>query len=293
MNVIESEEPCHLVFERYAVSIVAIVCAIIFIVIAAVGPLGLGIMQHRSSQSVIWQLMGQDLADLLLITPILLLGGIAHLLRKEWSKHLLILSPVTLIYTGLTYGIGQEWNNPAYSGNIERYFGLLVFLVIGGLILGMSSLSMFGPDDAPTFNPRNLKIYAAVMSILLLLFAMMWLGEVFQVLNTGGTESGTCENTPNIFWVIRYFDLGLTIPLGFISLYLLLVRPRTAYPVILLFFGFFVTLGTAVNAMGWVMFLNGDPELQIPGLVIFGILGALSYAGLLYLVKDKLRRITS
>ncbi|MBD3159350.1 MAG: hypothetical protein GF309_11220 [Candidatus Lokiarchaeota archaeon] len=289
----ESEEPSHLVFERYVISLVAIACAIVFIVIAAIGPLGLGIMEHRSSQSVIWQLMGQDLADLILITPILLIGGLAHLLRKEWAKYFLILPPVTLIYTGLTYGIGQEWNNPAYSGNIEHYFGLLIFLVIGGLILGMSSLSMFEPDDAPTFNPRNLKIYAAVMSVLLLLFAMMWLGEVFQVLNTGGTESGTYENTPNVFWVIRYFDLGLTIPLGFISLYLLLTRPRTAYPVILLFFGFFVTLGTAVNAMGWVMFLNGDPELQIPALVIFGILGALSYVGLLYLVKDKLRRITS
>ncbi|MGV9169171.1 MAG: hypothetical protein ACOC38_04430 [Promethearchaeia archaeon] len=289
----ESEKPRYLIFERYVVSLTAIGCAIIFILIAAIGPLGLGIMQHQSSQSVIWQLMGQDLADLLLITPILLIGGIAHLMKKDWAKYFLILPPITLIYTGLTYGIGQEWNNPAYSGNIEQYFGLLIFLVIGGLILGMSSLSMFDRDDAPTFNKRNLKIYAAVMSVLLLMFAMMWLGEIFEVLSTGGTESGSYENTPNVFWVIRYFDLGLTIPLGFISLYLLLTRPKAAYPVILLFFGFFVTLGTAVNAMGWVMLLKGDPELQLPGLMIFGILGVLSYAGLLYLVKDKLRGITS
>jgi hypothetical protein len=211
-----------------------------------------------------------------------------HLVKKDSAKYFLVLPPITLIYTGLTVGIGQEWGNPAYTGNVENYFGLFWFLIVGGLIIGISALSMFSDEDAPEFNPRNLKIYAIVIGLFLLLFLMMWVSEVFEVLATGDTSSGSYQNAPVLFWVIRYFDLGLTIPLGYIALYLLLTRPKKAYSVILLFFGFFVTLGSAVNSMGWMMYLGGDPELQPAGLIIFGILGIVSWAGLLFLVKDKI-----
>jgi hypothetical protein len=104
---------------------------------------------------------------------------------------------------------------------------------------------------------------------------------------------GSYATAPTVFWVIRYLDLGVTIPLGFIALYLMLTRPRTAYPIILLFFGFFVTLGTAVNTMAIVQLQSGDPEIAgaaAAGLVIFPVLGVLAWAGLLYLIKDKIRK---
>jgi hypothetical protein len=59
----------------------------------------------------------------------------------------------------------------------------------------------------------------------------------------------------------------------------------------LLFFGFFVTLGTAVLSMGVMMTINDDPEAQTGALPIFAVLAALSWIGLLYLVKDKLSAI--
>ncbi|MFX0092208.1 MAG: hypothetical protein ACFFBD_10640, partial [Candidatus Hodarchaeota archaeon] len=96
------------------------------------------------------------------------------------------------------------------------------------------------------------------------------------------------QASPNVFWVVKYLDLGLTIPLGFLGLYLFLTRPKQAYPILLLFFGFFITLATAVNAMGYIMLMNQDPELQVGGLVIFGILMLLAYAGFFYLIKAKL-----
>ncbi|MHA2296995.1 MAG: hypothetical protein ACXAEU_13860 [Candidatus Hodarchaeales archaeon] len=90
------------------------------------------------------------------------------------------------------------------------------------------------------------------------------------------------------FWVIKYLDLGFTIPLGFIGLYLLITRPKKAYPLMLLFYGFFITLSTAVNAMALIMLLNADPEFQLEGLVIFPVLMALAYAGFFYLIKNKI-----
>jgi len=273
---------------RYIVSITTFICAGVFMTLALLGPLGIGIIQFRTSQSGIWQTVGQDLADLLLMTPILVIGGILHIMKRDSAKYFLIIPPITLIYTGLTYGIGQEWSNPAYIGNVERYSWLFMTLIIGGIILGISSLSMFTEEDVPEFKTRGLQVYVGIMSIFLLIFAIMWISELVEVLTTGDTSTGSYQNTPTVWWVIRYFDLGITIPLGIISLYLLLTKPKQAYPLILLFFGFFITLGTAVNTMGWVMYLNADPELQPASLIIFSVLAILAYGGLFYLIKSKL-----
>jgi hypothetical protein len=227
------------------------------------------------------------------MAPLLMIGGVMLLMKRDAAKYFLILTPITLIYTGLSYGIGQEWSNTAYTGNVENYFGFFLVLMIGGLILGMSSLSMFSEADAPEFSPRGVKVYALLVAVFLAFFAMMWISEVMEVIATGNTSSGSYATAPTVFWVIRYLDLGVTIPLGFIALYLMLTRPRTAYPIILLFFGFFVTLGTAVNTMAIVQLLSGDPEIAgaaAAGLVIFPVLGVLAWAGLLYLIKDKIRK---
>lgn len=286
-------EPRHVAFERYVVSLVAFVCAGIFVFFAVVGPLGLGILQHRTSVSGIYQLAGQDLADLLLMTPLLVVGGVLNLMKRDGAKYFLVLTPITMIYTGLSYGIGQEWGDASIIGNVESYFVYFLALIIGGLIIGMSSLSMFSEDDAPVFKPRGLKVYVVLVAIFLLFFTMMWVADVNQVIAFGDTTTGSYSSAPTGFWVIRYLDLGISIPLGFMSLYLMLTRPKTAYPIILLFFGFFVTLGTAVNTMAIVQLMSGDPELAgsvAAGLFIFPILGILAWAGFLYLVKDKIRR---
>ncbi|MEW5748833.1 MAG: hypothetical protein AB1793_08650 [Candidatus Thermoplasmatota archaeon] len=272
----------------YFVGAVAIICGVALAAMAVLGPLVLGDIEYRTSASGEWQIQGGDLVNLLLVVPILLLGGVTHLMRRPGSKYLLILPPVTLMYTGLSLGLGQEWGNPAYDGNAEQYAWLFLILIVGGLVLLLASLSMFTPADAPQFKRRTLRIYVAVMALFLLIFAAMWLSELVEVMSTGDTSTGSYEATPTLWWVVRYLDLGVTIPLGFIGLFLLLTRPRESYPLVLLFFGFFVTLGTAVLSMGIMMTLNDDPDAQPGGLPVFGFLAALSWVGLLYLVKDKL-----
>jgi hypothetical protein len=62
---------------------------------------------------------------------------------------------------------------------------------------------------------------------------------------------------------------------------------------VLLFFGFFITLGTAVNASAIVEVINKDLSITgtgAGGLVIFPVLGVLAYAGLFYLIKSKFHR---
>ncbi|HWQ49439.1 MAG TPA: hypothetical protein VN414_10935 [Methanosarcina sp.] len=274
----------------YIIGITAIICAATLVLIAFLGPIGQGIIQYRTSQSCLWQIAGQDLTNLVLIAPILLIGGILCLARRAGSKYLLILTPITLMYTGLSIGIGQEWSNPAYSGNVEDYWWLFGILVIGGLILLLGSLSMFTEADAPDFKPRSLRIYVGLMTVFFLLFAAMWISQIQQVTDTGDLPNGSYKSAPTAFWAIRYLDLGISIPLGFLALFLMLSKPKKAYSILLLFFGFFITIGTAVDMMAIVQVLNGDMEAAKEGLIIFPILTAFSYGGLFYLIKDKIRR---
>lgn len=273
----------------YIIGITAIICAATLVLIAFLGPIGQGIIQYRTSQSGIWQITGQDLANLVLIAPILLIGGILCLARRAGSKYLLVLTPITLMYTGLSIGIGQEWSNPAYSGNVEDYWWLFGILLVGGLILLLGSLSMFTEADTPYFKPKGLRIYVVLMTVFFLLFAAMWISQIQQVISTGDLPDGSYRAAPTAFWTIRYLDLGISIPLGFLALFLMLSKPKKAYSLLLLFFGFFITLGTAVDMMAIIQFLNGDTEAAKGGLVIFPILTAFSYGGLFYLVKDKIR----
>lgn len=283
-----SESNSELLIPRYVVCIAAFVCAGTLAAMALLGPLGAGSIHYRTSQSGIWQTEGGDLVNLLLIAPILSIGGVLHLLRREAAKYFLILSPMTLIYTGLTAGIGQEWSNPAYTGNVEDFSPLFLILIVGGLLLLVASLSLFTAKDAPEFKPKRLRVFVGVMGLFLLLFAVMWLMELYDVISTGNTSSGSYQETPTVWWTVRYLDLGVTIPLGFLALYLLLTKPTRTYSLVLLFFGFFITLGTAVFSMAVIMTLKNDPEAQPGALPIFAALMLLSWAGLLYLVKDKL-----
>ncbi len=280
---------------RYLVGITALICAGILIAVALLGPLWLSVIQYRTSQSGLWQIAGNDLANLLLIAPILFIGGILCFARKSGSKYFLILTPITLMYTGLSVGIGQEWSNSAVIGNVENYFWLYLSLIIGGLMLLLSSLSMFSEEDAPDFKPKGLRIYIVLVAIFLLLFAAMWASQIFQVITLGDLGDGSYKAAPNAFWTIKYLDLGVSIPVGFLALFLLLSKPKKAYPILLLFFGFFITMGTAVNGMAAVQVINADPQIAsaASGLVIFPALGVLAYASLFYLIKDKLQSLTN
>lgn len=112
----------------------------------------------------------------------------------------------------------------------------------------------------------------------------MWIKEVQEVISTGTTHA--YDIAPTAFWIIRIFDLGFSIPLGFISVYLLWVRPNTTYPIQFMFYGFFLTMIIAVNAMGFVMLLNNDPTFMIRDLIVFLILALIIIIGFVYVLRN-------
>jgi hypothetical protein len=102
------------------------------------------------------------------------------------------------------------------------------------------------------------------------------------------TERGTIRGydiASTAFWLVRIFDLGFTIPLGLLSVYLLWTRPATYFPIQFMFYGFFTTMINAVNAMGVIMWLKKNPTFLWRDLAVFLCLGVIVFIGFFYILR--------
>ncbi len=271
-------------FERILVGFLAVATGALLIYLAVQGPLFLGAIRYKTAAVIHNQLLGQDLVNLFLLSAISLAGGILLWLRKPAAKYLLITTPLYLIYFALSYTIGWEWSSPAYSGNSEGYFFHFLFILVAALIVMLYSLAVFPRDRVARFNKKGLAAYSFLLVFFLLVFAAMWMKEVFEVMATGTTRG--YEIAPTAFWLVRVFDLGFTIPLGLVSVYLLWTRPASSFPIQFMFYGFFVTMIVAVNAMGIIMWLKKDPTFLWRDLAVFLVLGTLVFAGFVYILRN-------
>ncbi len=271
-------------FERIFIGLIAILAGIILIYLAVMGPLITGTIKYRTAEDINNQLIGQDLVNLVVLASILIAGGVLLLRRKNAAKYLLLTTPLFLIYYAISYTIGWEWSSPRYSGNNERYFFYFLFILIAALLIMLYCLSVFPKNVVASFQKRSLTIYSILFVLFLLVFAGMWIKEVLEVIKTGTTRGYNLA--PTAFWLVRVFDLGFSIPLGLLSVYLLWTRAARAYPLIYMFYGFFFTQILAVNAMGWMMFARHDPAFALRDLVVFSILALIIIFGFVYVRRN-------
>jgi hypothetical protein len=271
-------------FEKTFVGLAAVAAGAALVYLAIQGPLVRAAIAYKTAPVINNQLVGQDVVNLILMSPLLLAGGVLLMLRKPLAKYLLIATPLFLIYYALSYTIGWEWSSPAYTGNSERYFFLYLLILVAALVVLLYALAVFPKNVESRFKKGGLAVYSAVFALFLLVFAGMWAKEVREVVATG-TSRGY-DIAPTAFWLVRVFDLGFSIPLGLISVYLLWARPNKAFPVVCLFYGFFFTQIIAVLAMGWTMFFKKDPTFLWRDLAVFHVLAVIIAFGFFYVRRN-------
>jgi hypothetical protein len=271
-------------FEKIFVALISIATGITLIYLAIEGPLFLHHIKYKTADISNIQIVAQDIVNIFLLSSILIVGGVTLLFKKRISRYLLIMTPLYLIYFVLSYTIGWEWSSQKYHGNSELYTYYFLFILISSLVILLYSLSIFPNNVEGTFKRKGLILYSLLFSLFLLIFASMWIKEVQEVMSTGTTRA--YDIAPTTFWVVRIFDLGFSIPLGFISVYLLWVRPNTTYPIQFMFYGFFLTMIVAVNTMGFVMFLNNDPTFMMRDLIVFLMLALIVFIGFVYILRN-------
>ncbi|MCX6137968.1 MAG: hypothetical protein NTV54_10785 [Ignavibacteriales bacterium] len=270
-------------FERIIASLLAITTGITLIYLAIEGPLFHHHIRYKTAEIINNQLIGQDIVNIFLLSPMLIIGGVGLFFKKQISRYLLIMTPLYLIYYVLSYTIGWEWSASKYTGNSELYTYHFLFILISSLVLLLYSLSIFPKNVQSNFKRKGLVLYSFLFSFFLLIFASMWIQEIQEVMSTGTARA--YDLAPAAFWLVRIFDLGFSIPLGFISVYLLWTRPNTTYPIQFMFYGFFLTMIVAVNAMGLVMLLKNDPTFLMRDMIVFLMLALIVFVGFVYVVR--------
>jgi hypothetical protein len=270
--------------ERTVTGLLAVMTGAVLIYLAVQGPLVRGVIRYRTAEVINNQLVGQDVVNLALLSPLLIVGGLALLLKKRFAKDLLIATPLFLFYYVLSYTIGWEWSSPSYAGNSQAYTFHFLFVLVAALVILLYSLAEFPKNVVSRFRPFGLAVYTLVFSVVLVVFAGMWIKEVREVIVTGTTRG--YDLAPTAFWLVRVFDLGFSIPLGFLGLYLMWARPNRAYPVVCLFYGFFFTQVVAVNAMGWMMYLKKDPTFLWRDMIVFTVMAVIIFVGYVYVRRN-------
>ena len=206
---------------------------LLIIALSLLGPLFFNVLTFRTSESMKFQVIGQDLISLLLIAPLLLMSGYGLIKNKDYPKYMLVGSGGYQIYTYFSYIIAIEY--ALYPGNNELFFFPFVFLIISGWINLALGFKRLAKDVTPTISSRKQKIIAVFFIILGFLFLLQWLQEIISVQTIGYVE-GRPEmyaEAPTGFWTIKTMDVGFTIPFMITAGYLLFTRHRFHFNVIL------------------------------------------------------------
>ena len=277
-------------FAFMASGILAIYSCLVLMLIAVLGPLGLSIIPYRTSAYMLLHVIAQDMVNACLAAPLCLVSGILLLKRKPAAAKWLIVPGLYILYTGLAYGIGNEWSNYQYGttgSSPGQYAWLFLSLITGGLYLSAAGLQLLKQQTVPVFTGKQRWILILPSAVCLLLFTGLWIADINRVVTRGEAllAAGYAEN-PTAFWLIKYLDLGIILPSGFFALGLFAVKPQRAYPLLLLLFGFFALILTATVL---AQIIN-HAFFEYYTLVLI-LLTLLSYAGYLFLAGRSSRRL--
>ena len=192
---------------------------------------------------------GQDVVTLFLGIPLLLLSLFLYL-RGSLRGQLFLTG--TLGYFLYTYG------SMAFLTTYNQLFLVYVTLFSTSLfafVIAFTSIDMrtLPSHFSPHLPRRSIAVFLLAIGVFLLL---MWLGLIVPPLAQGQTPQGL-ESTTTL--VIQVLDLGIIVPVAFLSGILLLRRAPLGYLLTSIVLIKTLSLGTAVSAMLVGELLAGVP----------------------------------
>lgn len=217
------------------------------------------------------QMQANDTITLLVGVPLLALSFVLAL-RGSLRGHLLLIGTLGFVlYTYLSMCFGAAYNE------LFLLYVALWSLSLWAFILCMLSIDLRAlPQHFSERLPRRAIATLFFTAAVFLLLA--WLGRIVPPLLRGATPP--LENTTSLF--IQALDLGLIVPLAFVSGILLLRRSAWGYLLASVFVMKMITMGLAVSAMGVNMALSGVaisavelivfPALTLINLIMAGML---------------------
>jgi hypothetical protein len=97
-------------FERLFVAALAILTGAVLVYLAVQGPLVRGAVTYKTAAVISNQLIGQDVVNLVVLSPLLFIGGTGLLLGRRWAA-----SPGRHYIKRAFFGAGTVFGGPPYS----------------------------------------------------------------------------------------------------------------------------------------------------------------------------------
>jgi hypothetical protein len=206
-------------------------------------------LYHYDTVASASQEKGQDVVTLFLGIPLL---AVSLLLYRRGSLRGHLLLTGTLGYFLYTYG------SMAFLTSYNPLFLAYVALFSASLFAFVLALTSFDLQSLPAhFSPHLPRHSIAVFLFAIGLFLLvMWLGLIVPPLLRGQAPQAL-ESTTTL--VIQVLDLGVIVPVAFLSGTLLLRRAPLGYLLASIVLVKTLTLGTAVSAMAVGELLAGVP----------------------------------
>jgi hypothetical protein len=255
--------------------------------IALLGPLVGDVIRYHVSEGAVNQVVGGDVAGLLLVAPVSVLAGIL-----VWRQHLagpvLALGPaVYALYMYSQLALGGDFIR--YPGNTERFFPLYLglFILAGAIVI--RAWTMIDRARLPLTRrwvDRTLGIFFMVMAVFLTLglhvpgLIDIWAGQP-------GSEYLA---DPGVFWLVKFMDLGIVVPVMVLAGIGILRGSLWADKIKYAAVGWAGLLGASVAGMAIVMQATGDPAATLANTVAFSVFAALALAMAWIVYRPLMRR---
>ncbi len=251
-------------------------------VVAGLGPLVIGAIEYHTSEGVVDQVAGGDVAVLLLVAPASITAGIL-----VWRRHpggpVLALAPASYalyMYSQLALG-GDVFR---YPGNSERFFLLYLGLFVLAAAIAVVAWTAIDSRALPE-TPRNLNVAFGWFTLAVAVFLIGGL-HLPGLVDAWADQPVATEYLadPVVFWLVKFMDLGLVVPLLVtVGIGVLRGSPRMVkakYAVV----AWMALLGSSVAGMAIVMQATGDPAAAMGNTIAFCLFAiiALVMAALVY-----------
>ena len=235
--------------------------AALIVVYAVLGPLILDVIHFRTSVSGLNQVRGGDLAAMVVVVPVCVAVGML-----AWRGHraapVLALAPAFFaMYTYSQLILGNEYLR--LPGNIERFFPLLLAMFILAAAVTVRGWALAKPEELPA-SSRRLSRGSGITLIVIAAFVALGLHLPSLVDSLRDHPSGAAYvEAPTLFWVVKFYDLGIVVPAALTVGIGLLRRQLWARKPAYAILGAYVLIGWSVAGMGWSMLISGDPDASV------------------------------
>jgi hypothetical protein len=247
----------------------------LILVYVVLGPLILDLIHFRTSASGLNQVRGGDLAALVVVMPVCVAVGLLAR-RGHPAAPVLALAPAFFaMYTYSQLILGNEYLR--LPGNIERFFPLLLAMFLVAAVVAMKGWALARPDGLPQ-SSRRLTRGSGILLVVIATLVIVGLHgpTLVDALRDHPTGAAYLE-TPTLFWVVKFYDLGivapaaLTVGIGLLRHQLWALKP--AYAIL----GAYVLIGWSVAGMGWSMLISSDPAASVA--MVVAVTGVASAGG--------------